>query len=403
MSRVSVGSYRAGVLQLTPAMHDVAADRTSIERAYFDELSALPRFEPAVELSLARAVVSTRRAYWAALLDRDHLDAVLDRIAAHAKDEGVAGIASALAVDDARSEAAIAALSDALDRVGDEHAAADKIVELAARRSPQWHARVRRARTAYLAARDRFVRANLRLVVLFARRVGYDHIALADRIQEGNLGLLKAVDRFDPERGVRFSTYAAWWIRHQIVRALANTAHAVRVPVQLQMLYARAQRMRWHLLAEHGREPDVRELAHALDCDPERIAIALRTVGRAGMSLDAAIDDEPGMTAHALLADPRSLSELEGVVDRRDHDRAMVLLEQLSERERSVVQERFALPGAPAETFDEIGRRHGISRERARQIQRIALVRLRQRLEPRRKMPPYAPTRRTKPLADRQE
>lgn len=362
----------------------------AIERAYFDELAAIPRFDPSVELTLARKVVSMRRTYWSVLLEAEHLEATLRRIATHAKDELVAGLAAELADDGARTETDLAALADALDRVGDEHAASDAIVELAQQRAQAWHVRAARARAAYLAARDRFVRANLRLVVVFARRAGYEHVAFADRIQEGNLGLLKAIDRFDPERGVRFSTYAAWWIRHQIVRALANTAHAVRVPVQLQMLYARAQRARWRMRAEQGCEPDLRALARELDSDPERVAIALRTVGRCALSLDAAIDDEPGMTAHSVVADPRSLCELEVVVDRRDQQRAMALLEQLPTRERSVVQERFALPGGIDDTFDEIGRRHGVSRERARQIQRSALVRLRKRLEPRRRLAPYA-------------
>src|SRR5690349_1180469 len=196
-------------------------------------------FDATRELDLARAVVRTRRAYWAVLLRGSELEAVLALVAAHARDEAILAQVEATRASTS-SERAIAALAAELDRVGDEHAAANAIVEHAARVDAGWHAQAARARATFLAARDRFVRTNLGLVMLFARRGGDDRIAFPDRVQEGNVGLIKAVDRFDPERGVRFSTYAAWWIRHQIFRAFANEASCVRVPLQIQTIYRKA-------------------------------------------------------------------------------------------------------------------------------------------------------------------
>jgi RNA polymerase sigma factor (sigma-70 family) len=347
-------------------------------------------FDATRELELARAVVRTRRAYWDVLLRASAVDAALELIAAHARDEAIIEMVAAMRRAPAAQRDA-AALASALDRVGDEHAAANAIVEHAARTDVKWHAQARRARATFLAARDRFVRTNLGLVMLFARRGSDERIPFADRVQDGNVGLLKAVDRFDPERGVRFSTYAAWWIRHQIFRAFANGAHCVRVPLQVQALYRKAQRAQWQARAERGRDLDERELALALDCDPQRLAIALETAGRRGVSFDAGVDEQEQRGPSAAVCDEQSLTELEAVAHVGDYDRALALLDELPARERAVVQERFALPGATGDTFEEIGRRHGISRERARQVQRDALARLRSRLEPRPKLAPYVP------------
>lgn len=305
-----------------------SSDR-DIERAYFDELGRAPRFDTDRESELARRVVAARRAYWKVLLDTRHLEDVLDAIAAHGSNaEVVESAAQARARLVAGNDVAtqLLALAHAVDQVGDEHAAADAIVARAAECSQEWHREAVRTRDAYRSARNRFVAANLRLVVMFAQRHGRMTMALADRIQEGNLGLMKAVDRFDPERGVRFATYAAWWIRHAIVRPAAKLQNAS---------------------------------ARNVSCD------------------------EDGVEG---LCDASSLAELEGVVDRRDHERMLAALAELPDRERDIVHERFALPGATTGTFEQIGHRHGISRERARQVQRTALERLRRKLEPRQEL-----------------
>lgn len=374
-------------------MHDVtspvpAGSARDSERTYLADLASTPRFDAARETELAETVRRHRRAYWTVLLHDDHLEAALEVLVSRAKDEEV--IASAVQLMDRRADRERKAeLERLLDRVGDEHAASDAIVKLAAIRDAQWHRDAVRSRGAFLGARNRFVAANLRLVVLFAKRYGHSLMPLGDRIQEGNLGLLKAVDRFDPERGVRFSTYAAWWIRHAIVRALANGAGAVRIPTQIHQLVAKAERTRRQLFVELGRDPELREIAAAVDCDPDRLAMALRAKAGRDVSLDAVEESGSGLGPTEGLCDAAALAELEGAVEGRDRERAIAALAKLSPRERDIVHERFALPGATTQTFEEIGQRHGISRERARQVQRIALERLRRTLEPRPTLRPY--------------
>jgi RNA polymerase sigma factor (sigma-70 family) len=238
-----------------------------------------------------------------------------------------------------------------------------------------------RARREFQRARERFVNANLRLVVTFASRHGRSVAPLADRIQEGNIGLMKAVDRFDPSRGVKFSTYAAWWIRHSITRAVQSVGRTVRVPTQVQQLLARAERERRRIVQETGREPDLRELAARIDVDPERLEWARSAMEQRSVSLDSA-DDDCDIRMVDAIGDESSLEALEAVVERRDRSHALAALGELPMRERDILHHRFDLPGAPSLTFTQLGERHGISRERARQLTREAIAQLRRALLP---------------------
>jgi RNA polymerase primary sigma factor len=345
------------------------------ERAYFGDLAGVPRFDPDVELELARAVVRTRRAYWTILLSTQHLARVLDVVAVRGKDETVLALGSQpyASVD-------VEALAAAIDRAGDEHAVSDALVALAADIDAAWHCEAERAKRAYLAARNRFVETNLRLVVAFASRCGGHLMPLVDRIQEGNIGLMKAVDRFDPDRGVRFSTYAAWWIRHAILRALSVGGRTVRIPPQIQVLFAKAERARRRLTIELGREPELGELAQEVGCEAERLEWALETMQLRSVSFEGRGEGESDFSD--TLGDDTSLAAMESVADGRDRARAVAALGELPARDRGILLERFDFAGAARSSLREIGRRHGVSRERARQLQQGALEQLRRTLEP---------------------
>lgn len=364
--------------------------RQDSERAYFDDLASIPRFDAAREGELAKSVVATRETYWRALFEPVYLAEVLATIVTRAKDTSATAAAAAISEAAAVDPDALADLVSLLTRVGDEHALSDALVELAEQRDALWHREVVRARVAFLAARNRFIHANLRLVVGFAQRYGRNCGALADRIQEGNVGLMKAVDRFDPERGVRFSTYAAWWIRHAIAHGIVEGVRMVRVPPQLQLIFFKAERARPRLRTALGRDPELRELAMAVDCDPKRLSLAIDLMELRSVSIDLEPSDGMPAVPAAALSDDASLADLESVIEGDDRARAVAALAELPAREQAIVNERYAFAGATAASLEEIGRRHGISRERTRQLQRVALDHLRRKLEPRAALLPYA-------------
>jgi RNA polymerase sigma factor (sigma-70 family) len=360
------------------------------ERAYLAQLGAAPRFDRSHETERARAVVRTRRAYWAVLLSPSRLDGVLDAIVGAAKDVAIATQAAELragleaGLEAENIERGREALASALDRRGDEHAAADAIVALAASVDAGWHAQAVRARTAFLAARNRFVAANLRLVLAFAHRYGAHLLPLVDRIQEGNIGLVKAVDRFDPERGIRFSTYACWWIRHTILRALSNDGRTVRVPWQVQGLHAKLEHARRRLGHELGREPDRAELAAAAGCTVEqleRVALAMQLQPAGGHARQDAEGRE--WDTFDALDDETALAAIEHAADAADRARAIAALRDLPAREQGILHERYGFVDGSSGTFRELGQRHGVSRERVRQIHSGALELLRRKLVPR--------------------
>jgi RNA polymerase primary sigma factor len=262
--------------------------------------------------------------------------------------------------------------------MGDEHAAADAIVGLAATTDASWHADAVRARTAFLAARNRFVASNLRLVLAYANRYGANLMPLVDRIQEGNIGLMKAVDRFDPERGIRFATYACWWIRHTILRALTNDGRTVRIPSQTQGLHARAERARRRLSTELGREPERAELAAAIGCTAKQLEKASLAMQLHNVGADSRADDS--QTLLDTLDDDAALATMERAAD--DRERALAALRALPVREQEILSERYGLTDVSLGTFRELGQRHGVSRERVRQIHAGALAVLRRTLEP---------------------
>ena len=234
----------------------------------------------------------------------------------------------------------------------------------------------RRIRAGDEQAKARLVEANLRLVVQVARRYANRGLPLPDLIEEGNLGLLRAVEKYEPERSTRFSTYAVWWIRQAIVRALANQARTIRLPVHVELLLGRYAREENRLVQALGRAPTTAELAQALGMSLEQVQELEEIRQQQPLPLDAPAGEGQGRLGD-LVADPSpGPSEAVGALLRARTDLASVL-DDLAANERAVLRRRFGLEGDEPETLEAIGRRMGLTRERVRQIEAGGLRKLR--------------------------
>jgi RNA polymerase primary sigma factor len=240
--------------------------------------------------------------------------------------------------------------------------------------------RVRRASTALRIKRNEFARANLRLVIRIAGRFKSSGLSLQDRVQEGNLGLMKAIDRFDPTRGFRFSTYGSWWIRHAIRRAIVNRGRTIRLPAHLQALGARTATARRELRHVLQREPTLCELAAAVQTPVEKVEIVLEAMSLRAVSLDARMGEHDDRCVGDLLTAEEELPPGEQL-DLEDATRRLRgTLLTLAPMEQDILRQRFGLDGAQTRTLAEIGTQYALSRERIRQLQQRALDRVRKRL-----------------------
>jgi RNA polymerase primary sigma factor len=228
-------------------------------------------------------------------------------------------------------------------------------------------------------ARERMINSNLRLVVTIAHDYANLGLPLLDLISEGNIGLTKAVERFDPTKGAKLSTYAAWWIKQAIKRALANQSKTIRIPVHLGDKIAKVRRVSLQMSDELGREPTDDELAEELGIASEKLA-QLKSVGIRPASLDAPTGDEDSTEFGESVGDEEARSPFELLRDKNLLGEMDGLLDVLDQRERKIILQRFGLDGGKPKTLEDVGKDFGVTRERIRQLQNIALAKLRHAL-----------------------
>jgi RNA polymerase primary sigma factor len=332
--------------------------------AYLGHVARLAPLTAAEEAAATRELVELRRVAWRAVLaEPGGIEAVLD-----------------LLPEEARGRAT---------RARDLEEVVDVLVFADARALPRAVARIapaaahplRRALERLAVAHRRFVEANLRLVVSIARRHDHGLVPLADLVQEGNLGLLKAVDRFDPSRGTRFSTFAVWWIRHTITRAMSNHGRTIRIPVHVTVDHLNLRKATRRLEAELARAPSDEEVAQVLDMAVERVGSTRRAMQCRPVSTDAPLHVDGAEKVEDVLACEHADEAWEHVEFRCDApvlDRALATLPGL---ERRILDGRFGLDGGEERTLADIGTDHRLSRERIRQLQNRALARLREQLD----------------------
>ncbi len=229
-------------------------------------------------------------------------------------------------------------------------------------------------------ARERMIKANLRLVVKIARDYEGIGLPLLDLISEGNIGLMKAVERFDPAKGGKLSTYGSWWIKQSIKRALANQSKTIRLPVHLVDKISKMRRTSMRLQEELGREPTDEELGEELGTTASRVA-QMRMAAIRPASLDAPIGDEDSNNFAEVVQDESADTPYEQLEEKTVTRMLQEMVKTLDPREATILRARFGLDGGPQKTLEEVGQKFGVTRERVRQIQNIALKKLRKMIE----------------------
>ena len=238
----------------------------------------------------------------------------------------------------------------------------------------------RRIRRGDQKAREQMIKANLRLVVKIARDYEGMGLPLLDLINEGNIGLMKGVQRFDPKRGAKLSTYASWWIKQAVRRALSNQGKTIRLPVHVVDKVTHIRRAELKLRETLDREPTDEEVAEALGLDARRVR-RYRDASRAPVSLDAPISADDSTAISEVVADVNAAAPFDGLVKDSDHALVQEVLATLDARESRILAMRFGLDNGRPKTLEQVGERLGVTRERIRQIQEQALQKLRVKIE----------------------
>jgi len=376
---------------------------------YFREMAPLPVLQPEQEFEAARQIEELELGLWRHLLANPRLTELICRIVERGIEEPVAELVPlrrssrraqlarstsrryqehceevsrklhALDVDRRLLFATMVELR-ALARGG--RALAPGLAQTARTKAfAQYYRAARRIFSASQRARNEFVKSNLRLVVSIARRFNHGRMPLSDLIQEGNIGLIKAVERYDYRRGYRFSTYASWWIRHSISRALADKARAVRLPVHMLDAYHRVTRTGRELASKLGRPATVEEIGYSSGLPSEKVEKIQGYLLDQSVSLDRAVSDEDDRRFIELFQDPEAEAPTEKLMDQSVSEQVQEILGDLRPIEADVLRKRFGLGDGRELTLKEIGDSYKLSRERIRQIQEQALLKIRRALQ----------------------